>query len=407
MVAARNEKLNRLQRDLPEGLVVDTTWLDAAGYPKSLRDKYLASGWLEHVSRSLYRRPSPNLRNADGAMEWERVVLSLQNLMKYGVSVGGRTALELQGFAHYLSAQGPREVHLYASEPLPGWLNTVPVNAAWVVHNQGRLFDTAGRGLSSVSVSVKSGRHHSDDPILGSSFTALSWGHWNWPLTLSTPERAVLELLDELPNRESFDQVDALMGSLGTLSPRRLQRLLEACQSVKVKRLFFVFADRHSRRWLKQLDRSRINLGSGKRALTPGGYLHPAYEITVPAFLLPEGKPRAISADDETAVRPYHPVMDRDRAITMLRQLRERLEARGIAHVGVFGSVARNEAVATSDIDVVVTPHHGRKLDLIDFGGVQSLIEAQFDGLDVDIVVEPITRPELRQAVLADRVNAF
>lgn len=288
MVAAKNEKLNRLQRDLPEGLVVDTSWLDAAGYPKSLRDKYLASGWLEHVSRSLYRRPSPSLHHAgaEGSMEWERVVLSLQNLMKYGVSVGGRTALELQGFAHYLSAQGPREVHLYASEPLPGWLNTVPVNAVWVVHNLDRLFDTAGRGLSSVSVHVKSGAMSSNDPIHGSTFTELPWGHWNWPLTLSTPERAVFELLDELPNRESFDQADALMGSLGTLSPRRLQRLLEACQSVKVKRLFFFFADRHNHAWLKKIDRERIDLGKGKRSLVPGGRLDPKYQITVPDSLL-------------------------------------------------------------------------------------------------------------------------
>ena len=119
MVASRNEKLNRLQRELPEGLVADTAWLDAAGYPKSLRDKYLASGWLEHVSRSLYRRPSARLGDDapnDATMEWERVVLSLQNLMKSGVSVGGRTALELQGFAHYLPASGARAVHLYASE---------------------------------------------------------------------------------------------------------------------------------------------------------------------------------------------------------------------------------------------------------------------------------------------------
>jgi hypothetical protein len=292
MVAVRNEKLNRLQRDLPEGLVVDTAWLDAAGYPKSLRDKYLASGWLEHVSRSLYRRPSAHLGAADadtGLMSWERVVLSLQNLMRCGVSVGGRTALELHGFAHYLPATGLREVHLYAAEKLPGWLATAPVNARWVIHNPDRLFDSAGQGLSSLSVHVRSGATLNNDPIHGDSFAALPWGHWNWPLTLSTPERALLELLDELPNHESFDQVDALMSGLGTLSPRRLQRLLEACRSVKVKRLFLFYADRHNHAWLKQLDRTRIDLGVGKRALVPGGRLVTKYQITVPDSLLKQG----------------------------------------------------------------------------------------------------------------------
>jgi predicted DNA-binding mobile mystery protein A len=99
--------------------------------------------------------------------------------------------------------------------------------------------------------------------------------------------------------------------------------------------------------------------------------------------------------------------MTRDRALSILRQLRKRLEARGIAHAGIFGSVARNEAKATSDIDVVVTRQEGRTLDLVDLGGVQSLLEDQFAGIAVDIVVEPISRPELRQAVQVDRVNAF
>ena len=49
MVVQRNEKLNRLQRIIPERLVVDSAWLEERGYSKSLRLKYLASGWLERV----------------------------------------------------------------------------------------------------------------------------------------------------------------------------------------------------------------------------------------------------------------------------------------------------------------------------------------------------------------------
>ena len=43
----------------------------------------------------------------------------------------------------------------------------------------------------------------------------------DWPLMLSTPERAVLELLDELPGREAFHQADVLMEGLPALSPKR------------------------------------------------------------------------------------------------------------------------------------------------------------------------------------------
>jgi hypothetical protein len=110
----------------------------------------------------------------------------------------------------------------------------------------------------------------------------MPWGHWHWPLTVSTAERAAIEVIDELPSRESFEQVDALFSGLATLSPRRLQKLLEACQSVKSKRLFLFFAERHGHAWFKKLDISRIGLGNGKRALVACGRLDPKYLITVP-----------------------------------------------------------------------------------------------------------------------------
>ena len=60
MVAKKNEKINQLNRLLPEGLVVDTSWLEDHGYRRQWREKYVAQGWLESVVRGVYRRPSPN-----------------------------------------------------------------------------------------------------------------------------------------------------------------------------------------------------------------------------------------------------------------------------------------------------------------------------------------------------------
>jgi hypothetical protein len=62
---------------------------------------------------------------------------------------------------------------------------------------------------------------------------------------------------------------------------------LRACQSIKVKRLFFVFADRHAHAWLKYLDKSEIDLGSGPRALIKEGKIHPIYRISVPTAFMP------------------------------------------------------------------------------------------------------------------------
>ena len=58
--------------------------------------------------------------------------------------------------------------------------------------------------------------------------------------------------------------------------------MLTSCRSVKVKRLFLWFAERHQHAWLKKLDRNRIDLGKGNRMLVRGGKLDPKFKITVP-----------------------------------------------------------------------------------------------------------------------------
>ncbi len=94
-----------------------------------------------------------------------------------------------------------------------------------------------------------------------------------------------MELLDELPDKETFHQVDALMDGLANLSPRRMNRLLRECRSVKVRRLFLWFAERTGHAWLERIDREGVDLGSGKRMLARGGKLDPKYQITVPRDL--------------------------------------------------------------------------------------------------------------------------
>ncbi|MDC7785378.1 type IV toxin-antitoxin system AbiEi family antitoxin domain-containing protein [Rhodoplanes sp. TEM] len=266
-------KLNWLERSLPEGLVVDAGWLTAHGYSTSLRSKYVRAGWLEQPARGVYRRPR-------GSLSWQQVVVSLQTLLGRSLLVGGRTALDLQGYAHYLP-HAVTEVHLYGPEAPPGWLDKLPLDTRFVHHNDRRLFgDAVGRrgpGRLDWSGSAPLDPH--------GHWTVQPWGQWDWPLTLSTPERAVLELLDELPDRESFHQVDMLMDGLSTLSPRRLQALLTECRSVKVKRLFFFFADRHRHAWLGRLDKDAVSLGEGKRSLVKGGKLDRTYQITVPGDL--------------------------------------------------------------------------------------------------------------------------
>lgn len=276
-MAARISKKLNLEHELPEGLLVDAAWLGQRGYSTSLRSQYVAAGWLEQPARSVYRRPR-------GPLNWQQTVISLQSLLECPLVVGGRTALELQGYAHYLS-RSMQEVHLYGPHRPPSWLSHLPVSVRFLYHNDRKLFRTehGNHKFGTLLWNPATGQSAGSDPAQAPAVK--SQGQWDWPLILSIPERAVLELLDELPTRESFEQVDKLMGSATNLSPSRLQDLLADCRNVKVKRLFFFFADRHAHPWLKRIDKAKVDLGKGKRMLTKGGKLDNTYQITVPEDL--------------------------------------------------------------------------------------------------------------------------
>jgi len=272
-------KLNWLEANLPEGLLVDAAWLAKHDFSTALRRQYVTSGWLEQPARSVYKRPR-------GKLSWQQVVISLQTiLLGDPFIVGGRTALELQGYGHYTS-QKQQVVHLYGPARPPTWLKKLRLNARFVYHNSTKLFanDPITFGITNMAWNVKKNSGVSHDP-LQQGLTFQPWGQWDWPLTLSTLERAILEALDELPEHESFHQIDMIMEGLSSLSPRRLSKLLRDCRSVKVKRLFFFFADRHKHAWLKQLDKREFDLGSGNRVLVKRGKLDPTYKITVPENL--------------------------------------------------------------------------------------------------------------------------
>lgn len=270
MGTQKNADINWLTRELPEGLPVDATWLRTRGYTANLLRKYVASGWFEQPAHRVYVRPR-------GTLVWQQVVISLQTLLAHNLVVGGRSALELQGYGHYLRRTNP-VVCLYGPKPPPTWLSTIPLDAKFFYRKDSRLFSkeraTTAQHLLNPSPNSKQ--------VRGEGLTTQPWGAWNWPLVISSPERAILEFLDELPDEEDFHQADVLMEGLGTLSPNRLNKLLADCRSVKVKRLFFFFASRHNHAWLKRLDRKAISLGSGKRMLVKGGRLDAKYQITVP-----------------------------------------------------------------------------------------------------------------------------
>ena len=192
-----------------------------------------------------------------------------------------RTAVALSGYAHYVEAVDTSRVYLYGSG-LPSWLAKLPLSAQFETRSLG-LFANSNTGVEARRYDLRSGE------ASGSSKDAESTSPWGWSLTMSAPERAILEMMDELPHHESFHQVDVVMEGLANLRPQLLGKLLRECRSVKVKRLFLWYADRHGHAWFKHLDQSSVDLGKGKRQLVPQGHFDSRYQITLPTELFSAG----------------------------------------------------------------------------------------------------------------------
>jgi hypothetical protein len=240
---------------LPDGLVVDRPWLQEKGFTRSSVDYFIRSGKLESVGRGAYRRPGPPLK-------WQHLAYSLQE-QGYPIHVGGRSALDLQGFAHYLPLGGIQTIELYGISKLPTWLQEA---------------QTIPRFKACGTVSF--------DNLPEQAFTAQPFGHWDWLLRFSTPELALFELLAQVRNETDFSLLDKYFESSPTLRPELFNALLQTCGSIKAKRLFLWFAARHQHPWYGSLDMARVNLGSGKRMIIAGGVLDKTCQITVPRRMI-------------------------------------------------------------------------------------------------------------------------
>ena len=240
-----------LDQVLPDGLIVNRQWLYEWGYSRSNIDFYIRSGKLERVGRGVYRRPGPPLK-------WQHLFYSLQE-MGMRLHIGGRSALDLQGYAHFLNPEGvPKEITLFGPDKLPAWVEeTSPVQFSVIKE---RCFDMPP----------------------ANALSTIPFGHWDWELKISAPELALLELVSTVKEVADFKMVDRYFESVTVLHHKRLNVLLQNCGHIRTKRLFLWFAKKHRHAWFDTIDIDTIDLGSGKREIIKGGVLDRDFLITVP-----------------------------------------------------------------------------------------------------------------------------
>lgn len=261
-MALNPERRKLLEQLMPESMIVTRNWLmEKASLDKHAIDNLVKSEQLKSLWKGLYVRGKVQV-------SWESVVYTLQTVMETDYVVGGLTALELKGFSHYLPTSKKETIHLYGNDKLPSWANELSETISFVRHSRNELFSGMEMDISAKYTST------------------VFWKEGLDELKISCPEKACLEMLNEVPRKISFEHADQLIQGMTSLSPRILQKLLEACTNVKVKRLFLWFGSKHNYTWFLKLNNDNIDLGSGNRVIVKGGELDKKYKITVPKNLL-------------------------------------------------------------------------------------------------------------------------
>ena len=92
--------------------------------------------------------------------------------------------------------------------------------------------------------------------------------------------------------------------------------------------------------------------------------------------------------------------------LAKLREHETELRRLGVQHASVFGSTARGEARADSDVDILIDLEPDRQISVFEYVRLKLFIEALL-GEGSDVVNQRNLKPLLRDSILHDAVDAF
>lgn len=230
MATTTHSKLNALYAGLLGGTPVTSTQLAEMGVSADLAVHYARAGWLRRLAKGVYTRPGEPLRLHPSLVVLQRQVA--------GLHVGGKTALDWYGVRQYVSQQSVLHLYGWATARLPDWF----VKHFPSEYHRKRLFKEKPESMLGV------GRFENRDGA---------------PM-VSAPERALLELLDEVGVRQPLQEAREIAEGTYNLRAEVLMDLLKHCTSVKTVRLCLTLGRELSLPWAGKLDADVLPKGSAR-----------------------------------------------------------------------------------------------------------------------------------------------
>jgi hypothetical protein len=252
MSTITEQKIQKLLDQHKPGTVCLASWLEELGISYDLQKRYRHSGWLSSIGTGAFVRPGDDVH-------WQGGLYAMQTQANLPIHAGAITALAMQGMSHYMRL-GSERIFLFSPPKtlIPAWFRSND----WQVDL---------RYIKTSFLPEELGMINHEEKIFS--------------IRISSAERAILECLHLAPSQLDLIECYQVMEGLFNLRPKLLQKLLESCSSIRVKRLFLYMAEKAGHQWAAFLDRSKLNLGKGDRSITKGGVYIAQHRISIPKEL--------------------------------------------------------------------------------------------------------------------------
>ena len=227
-------------------------WFRQYKISNQLIQKYLRSGLIKRLGGGAYAKSKDKL-------DWRAAISTIQRELNLPIHIGGRSALDLNGSGQYLNLGEKLVIFLIMREKtrIPIWLKSND----WCAEFR---FKTSHLFSNDIGLEVLK--------------------RTKFDLTISSREQAIMEMIDYLDLGESFETLEEYFEGLVNMRSALVQKLLESCNSIKVKRIFLYMLAHLNFPVVKKLNMNKIDLGSGKRVIVKGGRLDKTFNITVPKY---------------------------------------------------------------------------------------------------------------------------
>lgn len=222
--------IKSLVNNVEGGRPLGNSLLKEYGISSSLAHRYVESGWLDRLGRGVFMFHGDTLQR-DATLRF------LEGKVP-GLHVASKTALAWHGYYQNLAFQETLILWGRATSNLPDWfLERFPAR-----YSRSRIFGDAQPEPALVTL-----------PDSGEG------------PTLSSPERALLEMLSEVDVHQPIDEAKAIMESMRQIRSQHLITLLDQCTRTKVVRLCLHWAEELKLPWAeKVIENQRGKTGSSR-----------------------------------------------------------------------------------------------------------------------------------------------